>query len=68
MAFTYREIMENIADAEERLKDATTEYEYEMALNELEELYVQRDAYDIESVGEESPLDDILDDIRANGF
>lgn len=65
MAFTYKELLENIADAEERLEDAMTEYEYEIALNELEELYNQRDEYDANSMGEDY---DVLDGLRGRGF
>lgn len=52
--YTYYELHGWIADAEARLGDVSTEYEYEMIQAELEELYAARDALEMNT----SEIDD----------
>lgn len=56
--WSYPEVVERIEDAKKRRDEATTEYEWEMATAELEELEVARDYYerDTDDYGEYNDL------------
>lgn len=62
----YQELCELIEDATERSENADTEWEYESALAELEELMAERDQLDNEV--DSWTYEDVLSDLREAGF